>query len=174
MSESRETAIFAGGCFWCMVKPFDTQPGIEKVISGYTGGTVPNPTYDQVKRHETGHTEAVKIIFDPTIMSYKRLVEIYWQQTDPTDAMGQFQDRGDNYRPVIFVKDAAQRQVAEASKKQLEESGRFDAPIVTTIEDAQPFYEAEEEHQEFYRKNPERFAMEEVAGREGFVKSHWQ
>ncbi len=93
MSESRETAIFAGGCFWCMVKPFDTQPGIEKVISGYTGGTVPNPTYDQVKRHETGHTEAVKIIFDPTIMSYKRLVEIYWQQTDPTDAMGQFQDR---------------------------------------------------------------------------------
>ncbi|MBA1394656.1 peptide-methionine (S)-S-oxide reductase, partial [Lactobacillus sp. XV13L] len=109
MSEHEDTAIFAGGCFWCMVEPFETRPGIKKVISGYTGGFVPNPTYEQVSRHETGHTEAVQIIFDPTIISYKELVEIYWQQTDPTDAMGQFQDRGDNYRPVIFVKDDDQR-----------------------------------------------------------------
>ncbi len=112
-----DTAIFAGGCFWCMVKPFDTIPGIKKVISGYTGGHVPNPTYEQVASHTTGHTEAVKIIFDPKVISYQQLVEIYWHQTDPTDAMGQFQDRGDNYRPVIFVKDEQQRKIAEASKK---------------------------------------------------------
>ena len=97
---SFETAIFAGGCFWCMVEPFDTYPGIEKVESGYTGGHVENPTYEQVKTGTTGHTEAVRITFDPAKVSYEQLVEIYWHQTDPTDAMGQFQDRGDNYRPV--------------------------------------------------------------------------
>lgn len=172
--EHRDTAIFAGGCFWCMVKPFDTQPGIEKVISGYTGGHVANPTYEQVSRHETGHTEAVKIFFDPTIMSYEQLVQIYWQQTDPTDAMGQFQDRGDNYRPVIFVKDDEQRAIAEKSKQTLEASGMFDKPIVTQIESAKPFYEAEEAHQEFYKKDPTRFALEEAGGRDDFVKEHWQ
>lgn len=98
-----ETAIFAGGCFWCMVKPFDQQPGIKSVISGYTGGTVANPTYEQVASHTTGHTEAVKITFDPDVISYADLVEIYWRQTDPTDASGQFQDRGDSYRPVILL-----------------------------------------------------------------------
>jgi peptide-methionine (S)-S-oxide reductase len=168
-----ETAIFAGGCFWCMVKPFDTQPGIEKVVSGYTGGHVPNPTYEQVCSHTTGHTEAVQITFDPAIMSYEKLVGIYWQVADPTDAMGQFQDRGDNYRPVIFVKDAQQRKIAEASKQALIASGRFDKPIVTQIEAAKPFYPAEEAHQDFYKKQPERFAMEEAAGREAFIKKHW-
>ncbi|MFC0290222.1 peptide-methionine (S)-S-oxide reductase MsrA [Bombilactobacillus bombi] len=174
MSNQEETAIFAGGCFWCMVKPFDTLAGIKKVISGYTGGFVPNPTYEQVSRHETGHTEAVKIIFDPEIISYKQLVEIYWQQTDPTDAMGQFQDRGDNYRPVIFVKDDTQRQIAEASKQELEKSGRFSDPIVTQIEAAQPFYPAEEEHQQFYRKDPHRMQLEEAGGRQDFIATHWQ
>lgn len=168
-----ETAIFAGGCFWCMVKPFDTQPGIEKVVSGYTGGHVPNPTYEQVCSHTTGHTEAVQITFDPAIMSYEKLVGIYWQVADPTDAMGQFQDRGDNYRPVIFVKDEQQRKIAEASKQALIASGRFDKPIVTQIEAAKPFYPAEEAHQDFYKKQPERFAMEEAAGREAFIKKHW-
>lgn len=142
-------AIFAGGCFWCMVKPFDTQPGIEKVISGYTGGTVPNPTYEQVASHTTGHTEAVEITYDPAVISYAQLVEIYWQQTDPTDAMGQFQDRGDSYRPVIYVNDEHERAIAEASKQKLATSGRFDKPIVTQIESAQPFYPAEAEHQDF-------------------------
>ena len=98
-----ETAIFAGGCFWCMTKPFDQMPGIISVRSGYTGGDVENPTYEQVKSGTTGHTEAVKIVFDKTIISYEELLEIYWHQTDPTDAAGQFQDRGSNYRPVIFV-----------------------------------------------------------------------
>lgn len=169
-----DTAIFAGGCFWCMVKPFDTIPGINKVVSGYTGGHVPNPTYEQVASHTTGHTEAVKIFFDPEIISYDKLVEIYWHQTDPTDAMGQFQDRGDNYRPVIYVKDEQQRKIAEASKKALAESEQFDSPIVTQIEDAKPFYPAEEEHQEFYKKNPLRYQMEEMGGRENFIKKNWQ
>lgn len=168
-----ETAIFAGGCFWCMVKPFDTQPGIEKVVSGYTGGHVPNPTYEQVCSHTTGHTEAVQITFDPAVMPYEKLVAIYWQVADPTDAMGQFQDRGDNYRPVIFVKNEQQRKIAEASKQALIASGQFDQPIVTQIETAKPFYPAEEEHQDFYKKQPERFALEEAGGREAFIKKHW-
>ncbi|KRM47851.1 peptide methionine sulfoxide reductase MsrA [Lentilactobacillus parabuchneri DSM 5707 = NBRC 107865] len=157
-----------------MVKPFDTMPGIKQVISGYTGGHVANPTYEQVASHTTGHTEAVKIIFDPEVISYKQLVEIYWHQTDPTDAMGQFQDRGDNYRPVIFVKDEEQRKIAEASKQALADSEQFDAPIVTSIEDAKPFYPAEEEHQDFYKKNPLRYQMEEMGGREKFIKKNWQ
>ena len=172
MTKTTETAIFAGGCFWCMVQPFDSLPGIEKVRSGYTGGHTENPTYEEVSSHTTGHTEAVKIWFDPTQLSYAELVEIYWEQTDPTDAMGQFQDRGDNYRPVIFVADDAQRAIAEKSKAALAASGRFDAPIVTTIEDAQPFYEAEEYHQDFYKKDPAREAMV-MASRVAFQKTHW-
>ncbi|UQS84011.1 peptide-methionine (S)-S-oxide reductase MsrA [Bombilactobacillus thymidiniphilus] len=168
-----ETAIFAGGCFWCMVKPFDTMPGIKKVISGYTGGHTVNPTYEQVASHTTGHTEAVEIVFDPDVISYEQLVEIYWQQTDPTDAMGQFQDRGDSYRPVIFVKNEQQKKVAEASKKRLEDSGKFDKPIVTKIEPAKPFYPAEDYHQDFYKKNPLRYQIEEAGGRDKFIKDHW-
>ncbi|AVK63052.1 peptide-methionine (S)-S-oxide reductase [Lactobacillus sp. CBA3606] len=167
------TAIFAGGCFWCMVKPFDSLPGIKKVVSGYTGGTVANPTYEQVASHTTGHTEAVEITFDPEVISYAELVEIYWHQTDPTDAAGQFQDRGDSYRPVIFVKDTDQRQIATASKARLAASEQFDAPIVTQIEDVQPFYPAEPEHQDFYRRNPFRYQIEEMGGREKFIKQHW-
>lgn len=167
-------AIFAGGCFWCMVKPFDTQPGIEKVVSGYTGGTVRNPTYEQVASHTTGHTEAVEITYDPAIISYAQLVDIYWQQTDPTDAMGQFQDRGDSYRPVIYVNDDQERAIAEASKQKLAASGRFDKPIVTQIEPVQPFYPAETEHQDFYKKQPWRYDIEEKGGRERFIKTHWQ
>ncbi|MEJ1320681.1 peptide-methionine (S)-S-oxide reductase MsrA [Latilactobacillus sakei] len=135
-----------------MVHPFDQQPGIIKVVSGYTGGHVANPTYEQVCSHTTGHTEAVEITFDPAVISYAELVEIYWRQTDPTDAMGQFQDRGDSYRPVIFVNSAQQRVIAEASKEKLIASGRFNEPIVTQIEATKPFYPAEEYHQDFYKK----------------------
>jgi len=169
-----ETAIFAGGCFWCIVQPFDTQPGIQSVVSGFTGGHTVNPTYAEVASHTTGHTEAVKITFDPAIISYADLVEIYWRQTDPTDASGQFQDRGDSYRPVIFVDGPAQRQAAEASKAALASSGRFDEPIVTQIEDVQPFYPAEEEHQDFYRKNPFRYQIEEMGGRQNFIQNKWR
>lgn len=157
----KETAIFAGGCFWCMVAPFDQMSGIEKVISGYTGGHVENPTYEEVLTKTTGHTEAVEITFDPDLISYEELVDIYWNQTDPTDAMGQFQDRGDNYRPVIFVKDDKQRKVAEASKQRLVESKRYLKPIVTQIQPAAPFYPAEDAHQDFYKKNPTRYQAEQ-------------
>lgn len=167
---SEETAIFAGGCFWCMVSPFDKLPGIKSVVSGYTGGHVPNPTYEQVCTGKTGHTEAVKITFDPEIMPYKKLVDLYWQVADPTDAMGQFQDRGDQYRPVIYVNSDRQRKIAEESKKELAESGIFDKPIVTKIEDAQPFYPAEEYHQDFYKKDPLRYQIEEMGGREQYQK----
>ncbi len=168
-----ETAIFAGGCFWCMVEPFEEQPGILNVLSGYTGGHVANPTYEDVKAHTTGHTEAVQITFDPDVISYAELVDIYWRQTDPTDAMGQFQDRGDNYRPVIFVSSPQQRAIAEQSKAALINSNRFDAPIVTTIEDAKPFYPAEDYHQQFYARNPRRYAQEH-AQRAAFGQDHWQ
>ena len=168
-----ETAIFAGGCFWCMTKPFDQMPGIISVRSGYTGGDVENPTYEQVKSGTTGHTEAVKIIFDKTIISYEELLEIYWHQTDPTDASGQFQDRGSNYRPVIFVKNETQRQAAELSLKNLIVSERFKKPIVTKIESACPFYEAEEEHQQFYKKDPKRMEFEESQGRKQFIEENW-
>lgn len=168
-----ETAIFAGGCFWCMTKPFDQMPGIISVRSGYTGGDVENPTYEQVKSGTTGHTEAVKIVFDKTIISYEELLEIYWHQTDPTDAAGQFQDRGSNYRPVIFVKNETQRQVAERSLKNLIASERFKKPIVTKIEPACPFYEAEEEHQQFYKKDPKRMEFEEAQGRKQFIEKNW-
>lgn len=168
-----ERAIFAGGCFWCMVQPFEEQEGILSVRSGYTGGHVPNPTYEEVCAKTTGHTEAVEIIFNPEKISFADLVEIYWTQTDPTDAFGQFEDRGDNYRPVIFYFDETQREIAEQSKATLQASGRFDRPIVTKIEPAQPFYEAEDYHQGFYKTNPSRY-KESSAIRKAFLKENWQ
>ncbi len=167
-----ERAIFAGGCFWCMIQPFDELSGIHSVMSGYTGGHVENPTYEQVCSHTTGHTEAVEIIFDPELISFKDLVEIYWQQTDPTDAFGQFEDRGDNYRPVIFYFNDEQKKIAEESKQALQDSGRFDKPIVTSIESAQPFYPAELYHQDYYKKNPTNFERSH-ARREAFLKENW-
>lgn len=168
-----ERAIFAGGCFWCMVQPFEEQEGILSVRSGYTGGLVPNPTYEEVCSKTTGHTEAVEIIFDESKISFADLVEIYWAQTDPTDAFGQFEDRGDNYRPVIFYFNEQQREIAEHSKANLQASGRFDQPIVTNIEPAQPFYEAESYHQGFYKNNPERYAQSSAI-RQAFLKEKWQ
>ncbi|MFC3928415.1 peptide-methionine (S)-S-oxide reductase MsrA [Streptococcus caprae] len=167
-----ERAIFAGGCFWCMVHPFEEMDGVASVLSGYTAGHVPNPTYEQVCSKTTGHTEAVEIIFDPEKISYQQLVEIYWAQTDPTDAFGQFEDRGDNYRPVIFYTTDAQRAIAEQSKADLQASGRFDRPIVTTIEPAQPFYPAEDYHQAFYRKSPQRYALSSQR-RKAFLEENW-
>ncbi|AKP66616.1 peptide-methionine (S)-S-oxide reductase MsrA [Companilactobacillus ginsenosidimutans] len=167
-----ETAIFAGGCFWCMVHPFDQHPGIISVISGYTGGHVPNPTYEQVCSETTGHTEAVKITFDADVISYKELVEIYWTVADPTDATGQFQDRGDSYRPVIYYSGDEQKAIAEQSRQDLVESNRFDDPIVTQIQPAKEFYVAEDYHQDFYKKNPERFEMEERGGRAAYMEKH--
>ncbi|GAA0493675.1 peptide-methionine (S)-S-oxide reductase MsrA [Alkalibacterium sp. m-11] len=155
-----EKALLAGGCFWCMVQPFEEMEGILNVESGYTGGHVENPTYEEVKSQKTGHTEAVLIEYDEKRVSFDDLLEMYWQQTDPTDAMGQFMDRGDSYRPVIFYYNEAQEKAARDSKRRLEDSGKYKDPIVTEIEQAQTFYRAEDEHQQFYKKNPRLYAEE--------------
>lgn len=162
----QDSAIFAGGCFWCMVEPFENRNGIISVLSGYTGGKVDHPTYDQVSGQYTGHVEAVEIIFDTRIIQYADLVELYWQLTDPTDASGQFQDRGNQYHPIIFVKDEQQRRIAEASKQRLADSGKYTKPIVTSIEPATAFWPAENYHQQFYQKNPERYKRIERSRRQ--------
>jgi peptide methionine sulfoxide reductase msrA/msrB len=169
-----EIATFAGGCFWCMVKPFDEQPGIMKVVSGYTGGHTTDPTYEEVCSDTTGHYEAVQITFDPHVFPYERLVELFWQQIDPTDEGGQFADRGDSYRTAIFYHTEQQKQAAELSKRELSESGRFLKPIVTPILPAAPFYEAEDYHQHYYKKNSIRYQLYRTgSGREAFLKKHW-
>ncbi|MEC0117980.1 peptide-methionine (S)-S-oxide reductase MsrA [Paenibacillus apiarius] len=170
----KETATFAGGCFWCMVKPFDQWDGVHSVVSGYTGGNIPNPTYEQVKSQTTGHIEAVQITFDPAVIAYERLLELFWAQIDPTDAEGQFQDRGHSYTTAIFVHSEEQRRKAEASKAALAASGSFDKPIVTPITDAQPFYPAEDYHQDYYRKEPEHYKEDRAkSGRDEFIAKHW-
>lgn len=172
---SYQLATFAGGCFWCMVKPFDKQPGIIQVVSGYTGGHVENPTYQQVCSDTTGHLEAVQITFDPEVFSYERLLELYWQQIDPTDAGGQFADRGHSYTTAIFVHNDEQKRLAEQSKRILAESGRFDKPIVTPILPAAVFYAAEDYHQGYYKTNPVRYqAYYTGSGRARFLKERWK
>ena len=149
-----EKATFAGGCFWCMVTPFEELPGIEGIVSGYMGGQVDNPTYEQVKTGTTGHLEVVQITYDPALFSYERLLELYWIQTDPTDDGGQFQDRGPQYAPAIFYHTEEQHIAAEASRDVLAASGRFSAPIVTKIIPATTFFAAEDYHQDYHKKNP--------------------
>lgn len=175
MGAQLEVATFAGGCFWCMVEPFENQPGIEQVVSGYTGGHVVNPTYEQVCSQTTGHTEAVQITFDATLFSYEQLLEVYWQQTDPTDAMGQFADRGDSYRPAIFFHSEQQQLAAEQSKEALQASRRFKKDIVTAIIPAEPFYAAEDYHQAFHKKNPIRYQQSHIgSGRVDFIQQNWE
>lgn len=170
-----EKATFAGGCFWCMVKPFDQWDGIHKVTSGYMGGTVENPTYEQVKAGNTGHYEVVQIEFDNSIFPYEKLLEIFWMQIDPTDAGGQFHDRGDQYRTAIFYHSEEQRLLAEESKKKLEESKKFHKPIVTEIKEADIFYFAEDYHQDYYKKEPEHYKEDrKVSGRDVFIDTHWK
>lgn len=173
-STKLEKAIFAGGCFWCMVQPFDTVPGVKKVVSGYTGGHIAFPSYQEVCTGKTGHTEAVTITYDPQKISYSQLLDYYWQVTDPTDAMGQFQDRGSQYQPVIYYGNARQKKLAEQSKNKLQKSGRFAKPIVTKILPAQKFYPAEDYHQNFYRKDPLRYTIEKEGGRAEFIKKYWK
>ncbi len=169
-----EKATFAGGCFWCMVKPFDEQPGIESVISGYTGGHVENPSYEQVCSETTGHLEAVQITFDPNIYPYEKLVELYWTLIDPTDAGGQFYDRGESYTTAIFYHNEEQKEIAERSKAALQASGKFQAPIAVKILPAKPFYEAEDYHQYYYKKNPMHYNRYSVgSGRVAFIEKHW-
>ncbi len=170
-----EKATFAGGCFWCMVKPFEQFDGIEKVVSGYTGGHVENPTYEDVKSGESGHREAVEITFNPDVFPYEQLLEIYWQQVDPTDDEGQFQDRGPSYRATVFYHNEDQKIKAEQSKEALANSGRFKQPVITPIEPASVFYPAEDYHQDFYKKDPEAYKKDrKQSGREEFIEAHWE
>ncbi|HZK84919.1 MAG TPA: peptide-methionine (R)-S-oxide reductase MsrB [Desulfosporosinus sp.] len=172
--DDSQLATFAGGCFWCMVKPFEEMPGIIKVVSGYTGGTVVNPTYEDVCAKSTGHYEAVQITFDPVVFPYKKLLEIYWQQIDPTNLEGQFYDKGQPYHTAIFYHNSDQHREALESKKALEKSGRFNKPIVTEILAAAIFYPAEDYHQDYHSKNPLRYsAYRQGSGRDAFLKEHW-
>ncbi|CAM4301299.1 peptide-methionine (S)-S-oxide reductase MsrA [Paenibacillus alkaliterrae] len=173
-TENNELATFAGGCFWCMVTPFEDMPGIIRVVSGYTGGHTLNPTYEEVCSETTGHAEAIQIEFNPNIMPYKSLLNIYWQQIDPTDPEGQFFDKGSSYRTAIFYHSEEQRILAEKSKEELEKSGKFTKPIVTEIVNAEKFYEAEEYHQDFHKKNPYRYkSYRSGSGRDRFLNEHW-
>jgi peptide methionine sulfoxide reductase msrA/msrB len=173
--EPYEFATFAGGCFWCMVSPFEELPGIIKVVSGYTGGIKENPTYEEVYSEKTGHFEAVQISFNPSVFPYKKLLDIFWRQIDPADAGGQFHDRGESYRTAIFYHNEEQRQLAEQSKAELENSGKFSKPIVTLILPAATFYPAEEYHQDYHKKNEFRYKSYRVgSGRDAFIKKHWK
>lgn len=168
-------ATFAGGCFWCMVEPFDEQPGIISIDSGYTGGHVENPTYEEVCQNTTGHFEAVEIVYDPNLFPYERLVELFWQQIDPTDPGGQFNDRGESYRTAIFYHNDEQKKIAEESKQALADSGKFKKPIVTEILPAKTFYSAEEEHQEYYKRNSRHYQLyKKGSGRADFIQANWK
>lgn len=169
-----EKATFAGGCFWCMVPPFEKLDGVKEVVSGYTGGHKDNPTYEEVSSGKTGHVEAVQVSFDPSRISYEKLLNVFWRQIDPTDPGGQFVDRGAQYRSVIFSHTPQQKALAEKSRDELQKSGRFKKPIVTEILPAGKFYPAEEYHQDYYKKNPIRYKFYRYnSGRDQFLKKVW-
>jgi methionine-S-sulfoxide reductase len=173
--ETQGRAILAGGCFWCVESALEQLDGVEEVVSGYTGGNEMNPTYNQVSSGSTGHTEAVEVHFDPSRISYAEILDEFWKIMDPTDAGGQFVDRGSQYRSGIFYLNEEQRLIAERSKKDLEENGPFDKPIVTEILAAGSFHRAEEYHQDYYSKNPIRYKIYTYgSGRKEFSKKHWE
>jgi methionine-S-sulfoxide reductase len=169
------TAIFAGGCFWCIQPAFDKATGVIKTVVGYCGGTEPNPTYDVVSSEKTGYRESIQIAYDPAKISYDQLLDIYWRQIDPTQADGQFTDIGPSYRAAIFYGTDDEKKIAEVSKEKLTHSGKFNKPIVTEILPAMKFYPAEAYHQKYYQQNPEHFeAFEEGSGRVSFKKKTWE
>ncbi|MEZ5984956.1 MAG: peptide-methionine (S)-S-oxide reductase MsrA [Hyphomonas sp.] len=168
------TAVFAGGCFWCVEADFDKVDGVVSTVSGYTGGTVANPTYKQVSHENTGHYEAVKVTYDPDKVSYADLVDYYFHHIDPTDAAGQFCDKGESYRSAVFVTDADQREVAETEVEMIDNSGVLGTPVVTQILDASTFWPAEDYHQDYYKKNPLKYRYYRTAcGRDARVKKVW-
>ena len=174
MVENARSAVFAGGCFWCTESDFEKVDGVIEAVSGYTGGRMENPTYKQVSAGGTGHIEAIKVVYDPAKISYNQLLDILWRHIDPTDAGGQFVDRGDQYRSAIFYATDEERQMAEASKKALSASGHFDRPIVTDILPLGAFYEAEDYHQDYYKKNSLRYNWyRSGSGRDQFLETAW-
>jgi len=173
-TEKTASAVFAGGCFWCTESDFEKVDGVIEAISGYTGGHVKNPTYKQVSAGGTGHLESVKVIYDPSKVSYEQLLDYFWRHVDPTDPGGQFVDRGFQYRSAIFYANETQKRLAEKSKQQLETSGKFNKPIATDILPLGEFYPAENYHQNYYKKNPIRYHYYRYgSGRDQFLKKTW-
>jgi peptide methionine sulfoxide reductase msrA/msrB len=178
MMDKKEKALrqatFAGGCFWCTESDFEKVDGVVEALSGYTGGSMQNPSYEQVSSGGTGHMEAVQVTFDSARVTYKELLDIFWRHVDPTDPGGQFVDRGDQYRSAIFYHDAEQKRLAEESKRQLEQSGRFQKPIMTELLPLTTFYRAEDYHQDYYKKNPIRYKYYRYnSGRDQFLTTVW-
>jgi peptide methionine sulfoxide reductase msrA/msrB len=173
-AQNTQTAVFAGGCFWCTESDFEKVEGVLDALSGYTGGRLPSPTYEQVSAGGTGHVEAVQVVYDPDKVTYEELLQVFWRHVDPTDPGGQFVDRGSQYRSVIFYADDRQRRLAEASKQALAASGRFKKPIVTEILPLGAFFPAEDYHQEYYKKNPIRYSFyRSGSGRDRFLNKAW-
>ncbi len=169
-----EKAIFAGGCFWCMEAAFEEVEGVIDVISGYTGGDIPNPTYEEVSTGKTGHYEAIEVKYDPAEITYQELLDIFWQQIDPTNPVGQFADRGSQYKTAIFYHNDEQKVLAEKSKDELQKSGMFQAEIVTEILPLSEFFQAEEYHQDYYKKNPTSYEGYHIrSGRAAYIESKW-
>ena len=169
-----EKATFAGGCFWCMQPFFDHTKGVISTVVGYTGGHTENPTYEEVSSGETGHAESIEITYDPKIVTYEKLLDLFWHNIDPTAVNSQFVDEGTQYRSAIFYHNDEQKRIAEQSKAALAASGRFDKPIATEIVPATVFYPAEEYHQKYYEKSTANYNMyHDHSGREEFIDEHW-
>jgi peptide methionine sulfoxide reductase msrA/msrB len=174
LTGDEEVATLAGGCFWCMQAPFEKVQGVVKVVAGYAGGNEPNPTYEEVSSGKTKYRESIQVYFDPQVISFSEILEVYWRQFDPTDEGGSFHDRGHQYTSAIFYHDDKQEEVAEQSKKELSKSGIFDKSVVTPIIKYSTFYPAEEYHQDYYKKNPERYhSYREGSGRDEFIMKTW-
>lgn len=175
MEKHYKTAVFAGGCFWCMQGPFDILEGVIDTDAGYCGGKEENPSYEAVANGLTGHREVVRVTYDPNLISYKKLLDIFWMNIDPTQENGQFYDIGNHYRTAIYYTDASQKEEATRSKTDLEKSGKFPKKIVTEIIELGPFYRAEEYHQDYYKKNPLHYNLyKKGSGREDFIKKKWE
>jgi peptide methionine sulfoxide reductase msrA/msrB len=175
ISTNLQTAVFAGGCFWCTESDFEKLEGVHDAISGYMGGTVDNPSYEQVSRGNTGHLEVVQVHYDPAEISYQQLLDAFWRMFDPTDAGGSFVDRGEQYTSVIFYASDEQKALAEGSKAALEASGKFDKPIATTIRPVETFYIAEDYHQNFYKTSSTRYERYRfLSGRDQFIEKYWK
>ena len=169
-----KTAVFAGGCFWCVQPPFDQAKGVTKTVVGYTGGTAETANYNLVSAHKTEHREAIEVTYDPAHVSYEQLLDIFWHNINPTQADGQFHDIGLSYQAAIYFANEEEKKMAEASKEKLAKSGRFDQPIVTEILPRKPFYPAEEYHQKYYQKNPEAFEAYHIgSGRVSYLERIW-
>ena len=172
---TQKTAIFGGGCFWCMEPPFEQLKGVVEVSAGYSGGDEKNPTYEQVSSGRTGHVESVKVVYDSAEISFKELLDTFWRYVDPTDPGGQFADRGDHYKTAIFYANEEEKKIAEQSRDELAASGVFNRPIATAIRPVKEFYPAEEYHQDYYKKNVAHYEAYKVgSGRAGFLERTWK